>query len=96
MHSHGVCHRDIKPDNVMFCEETGQVKLVDFELARMLKYSTDHFQLLTKTGALHYRAPEMLKGGYDEKADIWAIGVIAYQLFTGKLPFEQEFEAELT
>ena len=61
----------------------------------MLKYSTDKFELLTKTGITRYRAPEMLVGAYDEKADIWSIGVIAYQLITGRLPFEDGSEAKL-
>ena len=49
---------------------------------------------MTKTGTLNYRAPESFRSLYDEKVDIWAIGVIAYQLFTGKLPFESEFDKD--
>lgn len=95
MHSMGVCHRDIKPDNIMYCPETQELRLVDFEIARMLKYSNQQFELYTKTGTPNYRAPETFKAVYSEKVDVWAIGVIAYQIFTGLLPFENPFEAKL-
>lgn len=48
--------------------------------------------MLTITGTLYYRAPEMFSGGgYDQKVDLWAVGVTLYQLFTGKTPFESEY-----
>lgn len=92
MHEEGACHRDIKPENIMYCPETQKIKLVDFELARRLKYAGDEFEMFTKTGTLQYRAPEMFKALYDERIDLWAIGVVAYKLFTGNLPFSGSYE----
>ena len=46
----------------------------------------------TKTGTLHYKAPELFEGGgYDESVDMWAIGIIAYELLSGSVPFSSEF-----
>lgn len=95
MHSKGACHRDIKPENIMYCPEAEKIKLVDFELAKKLKYHEDEFGMLTKTGTLAYRAPETFKTLYKEKIDLWAVGVVAYQLFTGRLPFSASYERKI-
>ena len=52
--------------------------------------------MMTNTGTLHYRAPESFSGYlYDERVDVWAVGVTAYELFTGRVPFEAEYEKEV-
>ncbi len=88
-HSKGVVHRDIKPANIMVLLG-GQIKIVDFGIARLESSSGQ-----TKTGAVigtfHYIAPERLKGDpSDGRADIWAAGILLYQMLTGALPFAGE------
>jgi len=88
-HQHDVIHRDVKPANVIV-QPNGIIKLLDFGIARQ-ENRTD----ITKTqfgkvkGTVPYMAPEQLKGGdLDARCDIWATGVLLFQLLTGVLPFE--------
>ena len=83
LHSVGVCHRDIKPENIMYDPSTGQLKLIDFEICRMIKYGHEKLAMCSITGTPHYQAPEMLKGFYTHMIDIWAVGVVAYELLAG-------------
>jgi tRNA A-37 threonylcarbamoyl transferase component Bud32 len=85
-HSLGVLHRDVKPENIMIRND-GVVKLTDFGIAQML----DH-QRLTVTGQLlgspAYMSPEHVEGGkLDFRTDVFAAGIVLYQLATGELPF---------
>lgn len=89
-----MCHRDIKPDNILYDPVKRKIKLIDFDISRMKKYTASEHELMTKTGCSSYRAPEIYKAVYDEKVDTWAIGVIGYQLLTGKLPFFSEYEED--
>ena len=57
MHSKGVCHRDIKPDNIMINEETKKIKLIDFGIAKKMIVRKQKIDMLTITGTLFYRAP---------------------------------------
>jgi eukaryotic-like serine/threonine-protein kinase len=87
-HDAGIVHRDLKPANVMLLPD-GTVKLLDFGLAKM------HDLTLTATGTLvgtvAYMAPEQIRGQrVDARADLWAIGVILYEMLTGRRPFEGE------
>jgi predicted Ser/Thr protein kinase len=90
-HRQGIVHRDLKPENVL-CTPEGRVKVVDFGIARHLTPMPDARAALTLTGT-HlgtpgYMAPEQLRGrAVDARADIFAFGVMAYELATGAHPF---------
>jgi len=89
-HKKGFIHRDIKPDNIMFRED-GTPVLVDFGIARALGSTTK----LTKTGMSigtpHYMSPEQARGKVlDGRSDIYSLGVVFYEMLTGKVPYEAE------
>jgi calcium-dependent protein kinase len=87
LHSKGICHRDIKPENFLFSSEKkdSRLKLIDFGLSQKLgKWFKGMNEI---AGTVHYVAPEVIKGKYDEKCDNWSIGVIMYLLLSGSLPF---------
>ncbi|QAT61555.1 Stk1 family PASTA domain-containing Ser/Thr kinase [Acidilutibacter cellobiosedens] len=88
-HANHIVHRDIKPHNIMITED-GRVKVTDFGIARAATSST-----VTNTnnvlGSVHYFSPEQAKGGYtDEKSDIYSLGIVMYEMITGRVPFEGE------
>jgi serine/threonine protein kinase len=88
-HAHGVIHRDIKSNNVKI-GTSGQVKLLDFGIAK-----GGASPMLTQTGSvvgtLEYLSPEQLSTGHaDERSDIWALGVLLYEMMTGHVPFEAQ------
>ncbi len=90
-HQRGVVHRDIKPGNIMMTTD-GQVKIADFGIARLENSSMT--QVGTLIGTPSYMAPEQFRGEpVDLRADIWASGVMLYQLLTGEKPFEGGFSA---
>ncbi|MDB5377076.1 MAG: putative serine/threonine protein kinase [Rubritepida sp.] len=90
-HKRGVVHRDIKPANIMLTSD-GTVKIADFGIARIENSSMT--QVGTVMGTPSYMAPEQLRGEpVDARADIWASGVLLYQLLTGEKPFEGGFSA---
>ena len=85
-HGQGILHRDVKPDNVLVAVD-GVVKLFDFGLARVADEGFGEQSVLV--GTPHYMAPEQLMGGrVDHRADIYALGVMIFQLVTGVLPFQ--------
>lgn len=91
IHSQYLCHRDIKPSNILYDEESGKIKLIDFGISRRVIVRNTKTDLLSITGTLFYRAPEMLLGmGYDERVDIWAAGITLYKMIAGYTPFEAE------
>jgi len=96
MHSKKISHRDIKPENILYDHFTGSVKIIDFEISKMSKYEHQRLEMWTRTGTLQYKAPEMLEGGYNELVDIWAVGVLVYEMVMGKRPFVSEYNKELT
>ena len=87
-HNHSIVHRDLKPENVLLTRE-GDVKLMDFGLARpTASRLTVEGQI---SGTVYYLAPELIKGQeYDGRADLYAFGIILYELLTGELPFKGE------
>ena len=88
-HDKGIVHRDVKPQNIMLLEN-GTIKVTDFGIAR---FSHGETRTMTEKaiGSVHYISPEQAKGELtDEKADIYSVGIVLYEMLTGKLPFEAE------
>ena len=88
-HKNSIIHRDIKPQNILVTEE-GLVKVTDFGIAKSSDSAT-----LTNTstilGSAHYFSPEQAKGAFiDERTDIYSLGIVMYEMVTGKLPFEAD------
>lgn len=88
-HRNKIIHRDIKPHNIIITED-GIAKVTDFGIAKAVTNST-----ITAVGAtigsVHYFSPEHAKGGYtDEKSDIYSLGVVLYEMVTGKIPFDAD------
>ena len=93
-HAQGVVHRDIKPGNVMLDLPTGQLKLTDFGVAGLADMSRTRTGIVL--GTPFYMAPEQLAGaGADARSDLYALGVLLFQLLTGRLPHEQSSLGEL-
>ncbi|MCL2618946.1 MAG: Stk1 family PASTA domain-containing Ser/Thr kinase [Defluviitaleaceae bacterium] len=86
-HEHGIIHRDIKPQNILVTSN-GIIKVTDFGIARAVSAAT-----VTTTGntmgSVHYFSPEQARGGHvDFKSDIYCLGIVMYEMITGRLPFE--------
>lgn len=88
-HDKGIVHRDIKPQNIMVLKD-GTIKVTDFGIAR---FARNEYKTITDKaiGSVHYISPEQAKGDVtNEKADIYSVGVMLYEMLTGVLPFEAE------
>ncbi len=86
-HSKHVVHRDIKPQNIIITDGN-KLKVADFGIARAANNSTT---VNTAVGSAHYLSPEQARGGYtDHRSDIYSLGVVMYEMFTGSLPFDGE------
>ncbi|HEY8209361.1 MAG TPA: serine/threonine-protein kinase [Myxococcaceae bacterium] len=98
-HARGVVHRDVKPENIMLLQRSGQppfVKLLDFGVAKLLESATHQTMAGFIVGTPSYMAPEQFRAEQvDGRTDLYALGVISYRLATGKLPFRQKDPAEL-
>lgn len=88
-HDKGIVHRDVKPQNIMLLAD-GTIKVTDFGIARFAR--SEHKTMTDKAiGSVHYISPEQARGEpTDEKADIYSVGVMLYEMLTGRLPFEAD------
>lgn len=84
LHDHGIVHRDLKPGNVFI--ENNIVKVGDYGLSKTIG-SGVHRDNTQRVGTTNYMAPELITGSYDKKVDIYALGIILYEMLTGKKPF---------
>lgn len=87
-HKNNVIHKDIKPQNVLLTNE-GVAKITDFGIAKIAGRATIVANADTVMGSVHYFSPEQARGGYvDEKSDIYSLGIVLYEMITGKVPFD--------
>ena len=93
-HQAGIVHRDIKPENILI-DNSGRIKIVDFGLARM-RGVTQLTKDASTLGTLKYMSPEQFQNKQvDHRTDIWSFGVILFEMLTGELPFEGDYDASL-
>ena len=88
-HKNNIIHRDIKPHNIIITED-GVAKVTDFGIAKAVSNSTIT-AFGTTIGSVHYFSPEHARGGYtDAKSDIYSLGVVMYEMLTGRVPFDAD------
>ena len=92
LHDHGIVHRDLKPGNIF--EDETVVKIGDYGLSKFISTSRRSGQT-ESVGTFHYMAPEIGKGIYGKEIDIYALGIILYEMITGRVPFEGESSQEI-
>src|SRR5437879_5871947 len=92
LHDHGIVHRDLKPGNIFL--ENGTVKVGDYGLCKFISSSQRTAQTQS-VGTMHYMAPEISTGNYNKQIDIYAAGVILYEMLTGRVPFDGESAGEI-
>ena len=92
LHEHGLVHRDLKPGNIYL--ENGIVKVGDYGLSKFISGSGRTAQTQS-VGTVHYMAPEVSTGNYNKQIDIYAAGIILYEMLTGRVPFDGDSAAEI-
>lgn len=87
-HKKNIIHRDVKPHNVMITSD-GRAKLADFGIAKAVSDSTLASETSKIIGSVHYFSPEQARGSYvDERSDLYSLGIVMYEMLTGKVPFD--------
>jgi len=94
MHDHSMCHRDLKLENWVYTDETedAKLKLIDFGFSKVF---SPGMPMTAMHGTVYYVAPEVLKGSYDYKCDVWSTGVIVYMLLSGSPPFNGQSDSSI-
>ncbi|MCH8828280.1 MAG: serine/threonine protein kinase [Planctomycetes bacterium] len=92
LHQHGIVHRDLKPSHVFL--QDGVVKIGDYGLAKFISVSR-HSGHTDGVGTVHYSAPEIAEGRYGREVDLYALGVMLYEILSGDVPFDGESAAEV-
>jgi hypothetical protein len=92
LHDHGIVHRDLKPGNIFFDQSV--VKIGDYGLSKFISCSRRSGQT-ESVGTFHYMAPEIGLGRYGKEIDIYALGILLYEMLTGHVPFEGESSQEI-
>jgi hypothetical protein len=92
LHDHGIVHRDLKPGNIFL--ENGTVKVGDYGLSKFISGSQRTAQTQS-VGTVHYMAPEISTGNYGKQIDVYAAGIILYEMLTGRVPFDGESAGEI-
>jgi serine/threonine protein kinase len=95
-HPQKIIHRDIKPSNLLIHQDDGRLVLTDFGIARAMEQEKPLTQRGWSLGTEHYIAPEQEQGQARPASDIYSIGVVAYQMFTGLLPFQAVVRSKAT
>jgi len=90
-HNHQVVHRDVKPENIVITLED-VAKILDFGLAKLIHAATQPERL---AGTPEYMAPEQIQGRSDRRTDLWALGVVIYEMITGRHPFDSSKRSEI-
>jgi Protein kinase domain len=92
LHEHDIVHRDLKPGNLFI--ENGVVKIGDYGLSKFISASRRSGQTVS-IGSVHYMAPEISRGWYGKEVDQYALGIILYEMLTGRVPFDGESQGEI-
>lgn len=91
-HDQGVYHRDLKPENILLAQDGDEerVKIIDFGIATVKESLSEKTKMTVVAGSVRYLAPEQLQGRPSASSDIYALGVIAYEMITGRAPFNPD------
>jgi len=89
-HKNHIIHRDVKPHNILITAD-GTAKITDFGIAKAVNSATIVNNTNTIMGSVHYFSPEQARGGYvDERSDIYSLGIVLYEMLTGKVPYDAD------
>ncbi len=94
LHTRGIVHRDLKPGNIFYDEDQRVIKIGDYGLSKYISCSR-HSGHTQTVGTVHYMAPEIGNGDYGKGIDIYALGILLYEMLTGNVPFDGETTQEI-